>query len=196
MKADEPKHGDVSPLAGSLSALPDDGGKPAEGAGRRKEPPSEELQNFARVTPAQLAYISFAPDARYQPVRPVSARAAAAGAGKRAPRTQPAERFAGGGGILLLQDRAPGEPAEYLTFETQLPLPEAAPAAEAAGAPAAGLHIAVDPNEPEAPPPQAFEVRRVSARATRRDLIRLACSIRSARATREGLRGAKMCRTL
>ncbi|CAO1615156.1 unnamed protein product [Sympodiomycopsis kandeliae] len=38
---------------------------------RKAEPSSERLQNYSRVTPAQVKYISFPGDARYIPVRPV-----------------------------------------------------------------------------------------------------------------------------
>jgi 26S proteasome regulatory subunit N2 len=69
MKTDEPtKHGDVSPISGSISNLVDASKPPS----RKKEASSERLQNFSRVTPQQLTYISFPSDSRYQPVRPVS----------------------------------------------------------------------------------------------------------------------------
>jgi 26S proteasome regulatory subunit N2 len=145
------KHGDVSPIA-----LAED----AKTSGKRKEPSSEELSNFARVTPAQLGYISFNSNGRYQPVRPVSSRVAGKGKGSKA---NSGEKFAGGGGILILEDRMPDEPVEYLEFQTLAPLPQAQPAAapaEAAerdGGPR-GVHIALDENEPEAEAPPPFEV--------------------------------------
>jgi 26S proteasome regulatory subunit N2 len=154
MKGDESaagKHGDVSPIA-----LAED----AKTSGKRKEPSSEELSNFSRVTPAQLAYISFNPSGRYQPVRPVSSRTA----GKARAFKSSGEKYAGGGGILILEDRTPEESAEYLVFETQEPLPQAQqPAAEVeAAAPQQGSfptpHIALDENEPEAEAPPSFEV--------------------------------------
>jgi 26S proteasome regulatory subunit N2 len=144
MKGDESaaKHGDVSPIA-----LAED----AKTSGKRKEPSSEELSNFARVTPAQLAYLSFSSASRYQPVRPVSARAAGKGKAR-------AEKYAGGGGILILEDRTPEEPAEYLAFETQEPLPQA-PSADGAtsGSNNERPHLALDENEPEAEVPAPFE---------------------------------------
>ena len=186
MKVDEPAAstsgaGDISPISGTVAALSDDASKvdekPAESKRPRKEPTSEKLSNFSRVTPAQLAHISFAPDGRYQPVRPVATRSAqktskgkaAAIASSRLASVAAlgiaAERYAGGGGILILIDQTPGEPAEYI--ETEIPKP--APAAESAvapvdapatsaPAPAAARHIALDENEPEAQPPESFEV--------------------------------------
>ena len=65
------KHGDVSPLSGSISNLAE--GSTAEPKPKRKaEPAFETLSNFSRVTPAQLPYLVFPPDGRYQPVRAVS----------------------------------------------------------------------------------------------------------------------------
>lgn len=131
---------------------------------KRKEPSSEELYNFSRVTPAQLAYISFPADGRYQPVRPVSTRPAAGGRAKSFKSgSVTAEKYAGGGGILILEDQRPDEAADYLVFETQTPLPDAAAQVTAEHATESrwerAPHIDLDPNASEADPPQPFEVR-------------------------------------
>ncbi|EPQ60600.1 26S proteasome regulatory complex, non-ATPase subcomplex, Rpn2/Psmd1 subunit [Gloeophyllum trabeum ATCC 11539] len=175
MKADEPStstagQGDISPIAGSLSDLAD-GAQDGKGKAKKNEPTSEELSNFSRVTPAQLAYISFPPDGRYQPVRPVSTKSTTSlkgkGAGSRAASSLPAlasERYAGGGGILILVDRHPDQPEEFIELETQIPQQAAAAPAEpvpngnanVASEPS-GPHIALDENAPEADPPESFE---------------------------------------
>lgn len=100
---------------------------------KEKEPSSETLQNLSRVTPAQLAHISFPPEARFQPVRPIRS-----GSGK---------TRAGGGGILMLIDRTPGEPIKYVDLPADL-------GGEEAPKPAEGMQVD-DPAE--APPPAPFE---------------------------------------
>jgi len=100
---------------------------------KEKEPLSETLQNFSRVTPAQLAHISFPPDGRFQPVRPIRS-----GNGK---------TRAGGGGILMLIDRTPNEPIKYVDLPADL-------GGEEIPQPAEGMQV----DEPaEAPPPAPFE---------------------------------------
>ena len=150
-EASTSRHGDVSPI--SL----------AEGTpkGRKGEPSSEKLSNFSRVVPAQLAYITFPPDSRYKPVRVISTRPPP---GPKAPKTASAvalaaERYAGGGGILILADSRPDEEADYVEFETAPAAPAAAAApAQSAGSTTAGRHIALDESAPEADPPESFEV--------------------------------------
>ncbi|KAH9944140.1 D-isomer specific 2-hydroxyacid dehydrogenase [Epithele typhae] len=144
------RHGDVSPI--SLAE-----GTPKS---RKSEVPSEKLSNFSRVTPAQLAYITFASGSRYQPVRVVSTRPPPS---TKTPKTASSlalavERYAGGGGILIMADTRPEEDAEYIEFETQ-PVPQAAPGVAAHSTPpmTPGRHIALDENAPEAPLPEAFE---------------------------------------
>ena len=91
--------------------------------GIKLEPAFEVRPNFSRVTPTQLAYISFPANDRYQPVRAVSAKksptsagkAAAAASGRRTPPSMLAlgsEKYAGGGGILIMTDLRPNEEAE------------------------------------------------------------------------------------
>lgn len=175
MKAEEgssAKHGDISPINGSISNLAEDG-KPS-GSKRKGEPTSEKLANFSRVTPAQLAHISFPADGRYQPVRAVSTKAPGAKGGKSAVQPagsksataalgMPSERYAGGGGILILVDQSPDEEAEFIEFTAPAavaaPVDAAVPNGHATAGPAAsGPHIALDESSPEADPPESFEV--------------------------------------
>ena len=145
------RHGDVSPIS-----LAEGSPKP-----RKSEQATEQLSNFSRVTPAQLAYITFSPDGRYQPVRVVSTRPPPSKASKTPASVALAnERYAGGGGILIMADTRPSEEGEYIEFETQ-PVAQPAPGGTAPQnppPPTPGRHIALDENAPEADPPEAFEV--------------------------------------
>ncbi|KAF9452586.1 26S proteasome regulatory complex, non-ATPase subcomplex, Rpn2/Psmd1 subunit [Macrolepiota fuliginosa MF-IS2] len=179
--ATSPKDGDVSPINRSISNLIDEP-KPSTSslpASKKKGEPTYELRpNFSRVTPAQLAYISFPPNSRYQPVRPVSSETSVSkNASPAAPhlakggKTGSAEKYAGGGGIILLTDLRPDEEAEFIELEPPpvpaAPEPGAAAVAAGTGAPngnaigsqsgPAGPHIALDENAPEAEPPAPFE---------------------------------------
>lgn len=155
MKTDEPtKHGDVSPISGSISNLVDTS-KPAS---RKKEATSERLQNISRVTPQQLTYISFPPDSRYQPVRPVSTNSVSR---SKKPSTGPGETFTGVGGILVLLDERPDEPVDLiapLEPSVVVPEPTTTQPAQPAQTTTARPHIALDENSSEAPPPPPFEV--------------------------------------
>jgi 26S proteasome regulatory subunit N2 len=140
-------------------------------AKRKAEPNFESIANFSRVTPGQLGYINFSPDGRYQPVRPVSLNTPVAKGGKvvspgankkgTGPPGLVSERYAGGGGILVLVDERPDEEAELIDLS-----PPAAPQATANGsavpnghAPSErNLHIALDESTPDAAPPEWFEV--------------------------------------
>jgi 26S proteasome regulatory subunit N2 len=174
MKADEasPRDGDVSPITQSVSNLPEEN-KPSTSKPKKTEPAFELRPNFSRVTPSQLAYISFPSDGRYQPVRAVSTKTPLSKAGKAVATSGPSssalglgsERYAGGGGILLLTDLRPNEEAEFIEIVTA---PPAAPAVAevvvptgngtAVGAPPpTGRHIALDENGAESEPPEAFE---------------------------------------
>jgi len=153
MKAEEPtKHGDVSPISGSISNLVDANKPPS----RKKEATFERLQNFSRVTPQQLTYISFPPDSRYQPVRPVStssvSRSKKSSAG-------PGETSTGVGGILVLLDERPDEPVDLIVpLEPSVAAPEPTTLpAQSVRTTAARPHIALDENSPEASPPAPFE---------------------------------------
>ncbi|KAJ3763062.1 D-isomer specific 2-hydroxyacid dehydrogenase [Lentinula raphanica] len=126
----------------------------------KKEPSYETLPNLSRVTPAQLAYISFPNDGKYQPVRVVTAKPASTRAGKTIKQVE--EKSAGGGGILILVDRRPEQEAEFIQFETaiQPPPAESTPTAnvETPRAVESGPHIALDENAEEADVPSSFEV--------------------------------------
>ncbi|KAF4623012.1 hypothetical protein D9613_001708 [Agrocybe pediades] len=172
MKEDAHKDGDVSPITQSVSNLGDEN-KASTSKAKKAEPSFELRPNFSRVTPAQLGYITFPSDARYQPVRAVSSKTSLSKTGKAvAASSSPtsaagvgSERYAGGGGILILTDLRPNEEAEFIEFETAAPpappaAAAAAPAAPSQQAPAAaptGLHIALDESSPDADPPEAFE---------------------------------------
>ncbi|KIL70943.1 hypothetical protein M378DRAFT_183492 [Amanita muscaria Koide BX008] len=159
MKAEEStKNGDVSPI-------PDN--KPSTSRSQRKPEPSYEIKsNLSRVTPAQLQYISFPGDGRYQPVRPVSSRSEPQR--KYSAGGLPSEGYVGGGGggILILADLRSGEEAEFIDLEPLVPPPaivqptapvETVTNGNAIRAPPSGPHIALDENAPEADPPESFE---------------------------------------
>lgn len=177
MKADDTqKDGDVSPITQSVANLADDGKASTSAAKAKKTEPSfEQKPNFSRVTPAQLAFISFPADGRYQPVRAVSAKSPSSKSGKVGAASTAlvlgSEKYAGGGGILLLTDSRPEEEASYIEIQTAA---IAAPQAQRQPSPVpiqpivrtgnqpppAGLHISLDENAPESEPPEAFEVCR------------------------------------
>ncbi|KAJ8482928.1 hypothetical protein ONZ51_g5045 [Trametes cubensis] len=169
MATDDKKDGDVEMKTGETSARNEDvspisltEGTSTPSKSRKSEPAFEKLSNFSRVTSAQLAYITFPPESRYQPVRVVSTRPPPTSSkdGKSpAAAALAAERSAGGGGILIMVDTRPGEEAEYIEFETQAAVPAAgaAPAAQNPPATTPGRHIALDENAPEADPPESFE---------------------------------------
>lgn len=126
--------------------------------------------NFSRVTPAQLAYISFPGDSRYQPVRPVSTKSRTSKSSKLIAGNSPSvlglgsEKYAGGGGIIILMDSLPNEPAEFIETDPAPALAAAAPVpVQPSGhipvhAETTGSHISLDESAPEADPPEPFEV--------------------------------------
>ena len=180
MKSEEPpasaKPGDISPISGSISNLADESKPSTSKPARKSEPSFEKLPNFSRVVPAQLAHITFPADGRYQPVRAVSTttpssvksgKAAVLPAGSKSSTAAIglSEKYAGGGGILILVDVSPDEEAEFIEFDA--PAAEPVPVDVAtdgqnghaiAGPAASGPHIALDENAPEADPPESFEV--------------------------------------
>lgn len=125
--------------------------------------------NLSRVTPAQLAYITFPPEGRFQPVRAVSAKPAPLRAGKAgvaggkassAPVGLVSEKYAGGGCILILSDMQSEEEAEFINFEpAPAAAPEPVPSGNAPSVLPTGPHIALDETSPEVGPPDVFEVR-------------------------------------
>ena len=137
------KHGDISPIAATISNLAD--------APPAPEPTSEKLTNFSRVTPAQMVHITFPSDCRYQPVRLVSTQPAPSRRSFKS--LVSTEKYAGGGGILLLIDQRPGEEPSYIEFATPAPTPQVEERA-----PTPVRHISLDADAPEAAPPEAFEV--------------------------------------
>jgi len=159
------RHGDISPINESISIsnLPEGQSSEIRAPNKRKEQSWESLPNFSRVTPAQFQYVVFPQSSRYQPVRPVSARETAIKAGKGvagAQKTSQPEKYAGGGGILLLVDERPGEPQEFIELSTTAP-PAAQAAPSNAGTTSAvarpDQNIALDANGPEAEVPEPFE---------------------------------------
>lgn len=167
MKSEEvpARQGDISPINESMSNLPEGQSLENKTLNKRKEPSFESLPNFSRITPAQFQHVVFPPNSRYQPVRPVSARETVIKAGKGvagAQKTSQPEKYAGGGGILLLVDERPGEPEEFIELSTVTPPALQVTPANDAGATAAVAqtepHIALDPNGGEAEVPGSFEV--------------------------------------
>ncbi|KAI0004235.1 26S proteasome regulatory complex non-ATPase subcomplex Rpn2/Psmd1 subunit [Russula compacta] len=158
------RHGDVSPINESISNLPEGQSSEVRTPNKRKEPSWESLPNFSRVTPAQFQYVVFSPSSRYQPVRPVSAREPAVKAGKGvagAQKTSQPEKYAGGGGILLLVDERPGEPQEFIALSTAAPpAPQVAPLGNTGPTTTVARsdrNIALDPSGGEAEVPGPFE---------------------------------------
>jgi 26S proteasome regulatory subunit N2 len=174
MKNDEtsPKDGDVSPITQSVVNLGDETKASSSRIGKKTEPAFEVRPNFSRVTPTQLAYISFPANGRYQPVRAVSAKTsptkagkAAAASGRHIPPSTLAlgsEKYAGGGGILIMSDLRPNEEAEFIEIETAstLAAPQVvvAPMDAMEDQPTRSLNISLDDAAPESDVPEAFEV--------------------------------------
>jgi 26S proteasome regulatory subunit N2 len=157
--------GDISPIAGMASDPPEGSSSESKtpSTKRRAEPLFERLSNFTRVTPAQLAHIVFPPESRYQPVRPVSTRTANRPSAAPLKSAAASERYAGGGGIVMMIDQRPTEEADFIentpssqpsapTTATPVPLTTTGPVIREA------LHLELG-DGPEADPPEAFEVR-------------------------------------
>ena len=96
---------------------------------REREPSLEKLSNLSRVTPAQLPVIVFPPDCRFQPVRSIAVK-------------KTSKNVVAGGGILVLADKTPGEPIEWMAPSTNI---------------SRDAPTVVDTNMPEAEPPAPFE---------------------------------------
>lgn len=132
---------------------------------KRKESSARKLSKFSRVVPAQIPYVSFPPDGRYQPVRAVSTRSPPSKGHKSASRSSvvpglTSERCAGGGGILILADQRPDEEPDYIEFETQtiIAANQAVPVSDDRPAHVSeGRHISLDEAAPETGPPESFE---------------------------------------
>ncbi|KAF8140347.1 26S proteasome regulatory complex non-ATPase subcomplex Rpn2 Psmd1 subunit [Boletus edulis] len=134
---------------------------------RKAEPSFEKVANFSRVTPAQLSYISFPSDGRYQPVRPVSLHAQAAkggralstGVGKKGSSGLLSERYAGGGGILILVDERPGDEVELIDLSPPEVTANGSAVPNGHASSERNLHIALDESTGDAEPPAPFEYR-------------------------------------
>ncbi|KAG6898065.1 hypothetical protein C0992_006543 [Termitomyces sp. T32_za158] len=155
-----PKDGDVSPINRSISDLPETSTLPKPA--KKAEPAFELRPNFSRVTPAQVAIISFPNDCRYQPVRPLSGHPSTDyKTGTSSSSSYAAsEKYAGGGGILILADLRPEEESEFIEFEPPAeaaPSQSAVPPTDQITTSTSALHIALDELAPEAEPPASFE---------------------------------------
>ncbi|GAA5860169.1 hypothetical protein JCM8547_009213 [Rhodosporidiobolus lusitaniae] len=168
MKVDEP--------SGEEKKADDSSSTPAAGSKKPRktpEPSTSTLSNLSRVTPAQLAYISFPPDvSRFVPVRPVNSgvpsSSSAAGAGA-VPTSRTTGGVGAGGGILLVRDTKAGqgqgegaeeEEVEYLELEVLKAIDtsgagQAAPAA-AGGAAGGGDEDWTTGEIAEVPPPHEW----------------------------------------
>jgi len=171
MKADDsPKEEDVPVPNQSVSNAEDT--RPS--TSRRKTEPLFELRpNFSRVTPAQLAHISFPSDGRYQPVRPVSTKSQAVKPAASAPPGPGSEKYPGGGGILILTDLRPDDEDQFIEIEIAPPAAAASTPEQTSGhVPVQneprGHHISLDENAPEVEPPEPFEVRIIFTRFNHR----------------------------
>lgn len=123
---------------------------------RKAEPKSENLPNLSRVVPAQLPYITFPSESRYQPVRPVVPERMTVNATKKATKSSASPAAAAimaqsssvssraGGGIFVMRDTKPSESAEFIDLEAVQPIDNgpAAPAAATANSQAdSGLNV-------------------------------------------------------
>ncbi|KAF9244603.1 26S proteasome regulatory complex non-ATPase subcomplex Rpn2 Psmd1 subunit [Melanogaster broomeanus] len=171
-KAEVKKDGDVEMKTEDTAAQGSDESKAPTLAKRKAEPNLEKIANFSRVTPVQLGYLSFPPEGRYQPVRPVSLNTPLTKGRKvtspavsktgTGPSDLVSERYAGGGGIVILVDERPDEEAEIIDLSPPPPpLPEvtangsAVPNGHATSE--RNFHIALDESMPDADPPVSFE---------------------------------------
>ncbi len=155
MKTDEDAKPATTPPVNSEDSRPSTSRKKAE-------PAFEMRPNFSRVTPAQLTYITFSSEGRYQPVRPVSANPQASKGTKRPSSPATTVWSAGGGGIIILSDPRPSEEAEFIEIEapaTDAAAPILVPVPAEVHSEPTGHHISLDENAPEADPPEPFEVR-------------------------------------
>lgn len=133
---------------------------------RKAEPSSEKVANFSRVTPAQLGYIGFPSEGRYQPVRPVSLHAQATKGGRATGGNKKgngssgllSERYAGGGGILILVDERPDEEAELIDLSPRVVVEATGNGSAVPNPSERNLHIALDESTGDAEPPASFEV--------------------------------------
>lgn len=121
----------VDEAAAAGNALGDDVKKDGKTARKQPEPSFSQLENLARVVPAQLQYVSFPAESRYVPVRPVNAGSATASNASVA-LSRLSSPVGTGGGILLMRDTRPTEEAEYLELEVLKAIDTSTPAVPAA----------------------------------------------------------------
>lgn len=101
---------------------------------RKAEPKSENLPNLSRVVPAQLPYITFSSESRFQPVRPVVPERVKINVAKKTKQSSASPAAAAimaqsssissraGGGIFVMRDTKPSETAEFLELEAVKPI--------------------------------------------------------------------------
>ena len=137
----------------------------AEQPKKKDEPSSERLSNMSRVVPAQLSSISFPPESRFVPVRPLPhsapAPASKTNKNKRTIAASAASTFLAsalisqsnfaGGGIFVLLDNDSSKEAEYFEMTSAQAVEE--PLVDAAAQATAGTQssISVDRSAPIAP---------------------------------------------
>ncbi|KAK6533789.1 proteasome regulatory particle base subunit [Orbilia ellipsospora] len=148
MIIDPPPETPIATTAGEANGetKEEETGKKKGKKSQSKETAGYKIDNMSRVLPAQLKYISFLPDSRYVPVKKVT------------------------GGVLLLADKTPSEPAKLLELKSVKPAPPpgtttaatstTAPSGEAiggGGAAAAASVLMQEDEEEDAPVPSAFD---------------------------------------
>jgi len=151
------KSGDISPIAGSMSNLTEvivvpEESKAPKPSTKKREPPSETLPNFSRVTPAQMSHITFPSNGRYQPVRNVSGSATRPKSNRSIATINRGltNGYAGGGGILLLVDSRPEEEVDLIEWYQDVAPMEVVDVMQEEPAPLVA-------DGPEAPLPEPFE---------------------------------------
>ena len=120
------------------------------------EPTSHPVQNLTRVTPAQLAHISFSSNSRYSLARPASAP-------KKGKKVAAGNDYArkssmAVGGIVVLSDNDAEAQGEFVELKQSLWTAPAAAPATATAAPAQDATMSSGDDFEEAEPPAPFEV--------------------------------------
>lgn len=113
---------------------------------RRAEPPSERLQNYSRVTPAQVKYVTFPTDSRYASVRPVQGISGASGVDFQNTSSVALKGNLGG----LLGNASPAKGGSGVATPLGAKESAATTATSKAGGATGGLHGVVGPSAEEA----------------------------------------------
>jgi 26S proteasome regulatory subunit N2 len=142
-----------------MSNLPEHGKASTSKSGRKTEPSFEKLQNYSRVTPVQLAYVTFPSESRYQPVRPVSTKPLLRAKGAKNNITT--EGFVGVGGILIMIDQRPEDETELISPLEPSVVVSMTTSESTSQETGSRPNIALDESAPEADPPEPFEVREI-----------------------------------